>query len=108
MLKQLTYKLEQLAKANYYIEECSIKFQNGDQMIAFNMNEIAVFHQKHSGTYIVKGDGWTKINYIFPKRNPRYRIGNADTIFIPTITSNYDELTNHIYAEARNAFKIKR
>lgn len=100
-------KLKQLSNGQYIIDHLTLKLEAGDSLTReFKLEEIAVIHKKYSGTLIVKGNGWTKFNYIRPKRTNSYQVGGLDIIFIPAITSNYADLVATIKQTAKNAMKL--
>jgi len=99
-------KLRRLSNGQFIVETDSIKFQTNDDLARdFKLEEIAVITKKYSGTYLIKGNGLTKINYIRPKRSA-YQLGDQNVIFIPTITSNYDDLIERIKENSKNAMKF--
>jgi hypothetical protein len=55
-----------------------------------SFSEMAVVDKKKFGTTILKGNGWTKIDYYRPKRP--YQLDDPRLIFVPSITTNYAEL----------------
>lgn len=100
-------KLKQLSNGQFFIDNSSLKLEGVDSLTReFKLDEIAVIHKKYSGTLIVKGNGWTKFNYIRPKRTNSYQIGGLNIIFIPTITSGYSDLVEIIKQTAKNAMKL--
>lgn len=99
-------RFKQLSNGQFFIDNSSLRFEGVDSLTRnFKLDEIAVIHTKYSGTMILKGNGWTKFNYIRPKR-AAYQPGDQDVIFIPTITSNYNELVNAIKQATKNAMKL--
>jgi hypothetical protein len=106
-LRLVNDKLKQLAGGQYFLNNSSVKFLTVDNLTReFNLDDIAVIDKKYSGTLIVKGNSWTKFNYIRPKRTNSYQIGELDIIFIPTITSNYAELVEKLKQRTKNAMKL--
>jgi hypothetical protein len=100
-------KLKQLSNGQYYIDNSLLKFEGSDSLKReFRLDEIAVIHKKYSGTLILKGNGWTKFNYIRPKRTNSYQLGGLDIIFVPTITTNYIDLVDAIKQTSKNAMKL--
>jgi|694.fasta_scaffold23665_3 hypothetical protein len=57
----------------------------------FKFSTIVVIDEQKFGTNIVKGNWLSKINYYRPKKSP-FQINDPQLIFIPSITSNYNEL----------------
>ncbi len=99
--------LRQLADGQFYIDNSVLKFVATDSLTRqFNLDQIAVIHKKYSGTIVVKGNGWTKFNYIRPKRTNFYQVGGLDVIFIPTITSNYSDLLDTVMQTSKNAIRL--
>ncbi len=99
-------QLKQLSGGSFYLDKSILKFIAADNLIRqFNLDEIAVIHKKYSGTMVVKGNGWTKFNYIRPKKSA-YQVMQHNVIFIPTITSNYVDLVDKIEQTAKNAMKL--
>lgn len=106
-LRHANDTLRQFADGQFYIDNSVLKFITTNSLTRqFNLDEIAVIHKKYSGTIVVKGNGWTKFNYIRPKRTNSYQAGGLDVIFIPTITSNYTDLVDTIRQTAINAMKL--
>jgi hypothetical protein len=106
-LKLANDKLKQLSSGQYFIDNTLLRFVGADSLTReFKLDEIAVVHRKYSGTLIVKGNGWTKFNYIRPKRTNSYQLGGLDIIFIPTITSNYPDLVDTVKRTTPNAIKL--
>lgn len=70
----------------------------GSRSIAFN--QIAVIHKHYIGTTIVKGGLLTKLNYYRPK-TPATSIDFEDRIFIPSMTTNYEELIGKIKSNSQ-------
>lgn len=100
-------KLKQLSNGEYFIDNSLLKFEGAGSLTrVFKLEEVVVIHKKYSGTLVVKGNGWTKFNYIRPKRTNSYQVGGLDIIFIPTITSNYTDLVDTIKQTAQNAMKL--
>ncbi len=100
-------KLKKLSNGKYFIDNRSLKFEDVEGLIReFDFAEIAIIHRKYSGTLIVKGNGLTRLNYFFPKRNNPYQAGEPNVILIPTITSNYAELINKITQAVPNAIQL--
>ena len=106
-LRLANEKLKQLSSGQYLIDNSLLKFEGNESLTReFKLDEIAIIHKKFSGTLVIKGSGWTKFNYIRPKRTNSYQVGGLDIIFIPTITSNYLDLVDTIKQTARNAMKL--
>ena len=99
-------KFRQFSNGQYFVDNSTLKFVTPDDQIKqFQLDKIAVVHKTHSGTVLVKGDKWTKLNYIRPKRSG-YQIDDPNVIFIPTITSNYTSLISVIKQTAMNSMKL--
>jgi hypothetical protein len=102
-------KLKQLAGGHYFIDNSVLKFESLTGLTrAFKLEEIVVIHKKYAGAMVVKGNSWTKLNYIRPKRGNSYQLGGSNTIFIPTITTNYTDLIGKINHAAPNVMKLGR
>lgn len=100
-------KLKLLSNGRYFIDSSLLKFVGADSLTReFKLDEIAVVHKKYSGTLVVKGNGWTKFNYIRPKRTNSYQLGGLDIIFIPTITSDYHDLVDTVKRTTPKAMKL--
>ncbi len=105
-LKYANSQIRQLTGGQYFIDDSIIKFQGSEKSDRkFNLDEIAVIHKRYSGTIIIKGNIWTKINYLRPKKS-FYQVNHYNVIFIPTITTNYSELVNQVKKAAANAMKL--
>lgn len=104
-------RLRKQSNGEYLIDSCTLKHRiDSISTKEFKFDEIAIINQKSYGTILIQGTGWTKFNYLRPlsRRHPRrnYNIDDPDVIFIPTITSNYDELITMIKDAARKAMKL--
>ncbi|TAM97797.1 MAG: hypothetical protein EPN39_10490 [Chitinophagaceae bacterium] len=100
-------KLSQLAGASFFIDNNIIKQQTANNVITqLKLSEIAIINKKYSGTILVKGGVLTRIDYMRPKKTSPYQIGSPDTIFIPSITSNYWELVDKIKELSTQAAKL--
>ena len=105
-LKYANSQIRQLTGGQYFIDDSLIRVQGTEKSDReFNLNEIAVIHKKYSGTIIIKGNIWTKINYLRPKKS-FYQVNHYNVIFIPTITTNYIELVDRVKKSAANAMKF--
>ena len=103
-VKRWNDKLRTLADTEFELTSDSIVQSSETQVRkSFKFSEIAVVHKKKFGTLVVKGGWLTKIDYYRPKNTP-YQLGEPGTIFIPTITTNYDHLIDAI----KKARKLSR
>ncbi len=106
----LNYKNEKdklFFNVEFFIDESTIKCQPVEKpSLEFKLTDLAVIDVKKARTILVKGSNWTKINYRLPKKHSPYQIGFPGVMYIPDITSNYQELIDLIKASAVNASKI--
>lgn len=101
-------QLLQFSGARYAIDAETISQTTTDgKTRQFKLNEIAIVDRRYGGLVIVKGNGWTKFNYLRPSRTARRYPLDADTvIFIPPITIGFDSLRTTIKQLAVNAFQF--
>jgi len=105
-------QIESLFIGKYELDETSLKFLAPAPLARdFRFDEVAVIHKRPYGTIIIKGDSWTRMNYLrvtwgmYKSRNP-YQFDSDNVIFIPNITSNYIEMIESIKQSAKNALKL--
>lgn len=95
-VRQWNDKLRKLSGTEFILTSNSLvqKIPNEVEK-GFNVSEIAVIDKKKFGTTIIKGNWLTRINYYRPKKSA-YQLNDPNLIFIPSITTNYNELINSI------------
>jgi magnesium-transporting ATPase (P-type) len=99
--------IRKFAGAQYSIINNAIVQTTADgktRIISFE--EIAVVDKRFFGLVVIKGGGWTKINYLKPSRQAKYNLESDTTIFIPSITSNFTTLVTLVKQLAMNAVKL--
>jgi hypothetical protein len=100
-------KLKQLANGSFELSDSTLSFlSSGGERKEFKFSEIAIIHRQFSGTTLVRGTSWTKLNYFLPKRTSSYQIGAINVIFIPTITVNYKALIDAMKDASKHAIQI--
>lgn len=73
----------------------------------FAFKEIVVVHNIPEGLLLIRGDKWTKLDYLRPRKGDgSYGILSDKTIFIPSITENYNTIAETVMHLASNATKL--
>lgn len=91
-LKRWNTGLGKLANTEFILTHESLIQKTPDQTEKkFEFSKIVIIDEQKFGTNIVIGNWLTKLNYHRPKKTP-YPLDDPQLIFIPTITSNYNEL----------------
>ena len=104
-------KLRQLAGSRYFIDDQTIKFLPMEMdPIEFQLKDVAVIHRKYSGTQVVAGVQelgmqLTGVSYFTRMKSRSFSLGDPGTIFIPRITSNYEDLISTLILKSGNAIK---